>query len=180
MFQKIIRMWNNLLYRLGYERRAKEKQAIDPNVQKYDDIEHINWGAMAISKITNLACYETSFEIQSTSALVEQLTKLCADLTEKRSAIVTTMLGTGDCYIFPSFNRRQKLFHSVLSESRVVIAETDGEEIVRAYAILDSYRPDKGDRVFFLIRIHDLDENGTLTVSYETVCKIIQDYRKEK
>ncbi len=34
MFQKIIRMWNNLLYRLGYERRAKEKQAIDPNVQK--------------------------------------------------------------------------------------------------------------------------------------------------
>lgn len=59
MFQKIIRMWDALLYRLGYERKAKDKRAIDPNTQPYQDIKRINWFAMAVSKIANLACTET-------------------------------------------------------------------------------------------------------------------------
>ncbi|MCI9085752.1 MAG: hypothetical protein HFE51_04940 [Clostridia bacterium] len=169
MFQKIIRMWNNLLYRLGYERRAKEKQAIDPNVQKYDDIEHTNWLAMAVSKVANLVCTETTYEVVSDSVLAEPLQELCKDIENKRFEIVYAMLGTGDCYIFPTIQNNKPLYHTVLGESNVVIMETEGENITKAMVILDTYKPDKGNRVFFLIRIHDLDENGTLTLTYYTV-----------
>ncbi len=169
MFQKIIRMWDALLYRLGYERKAKEKRAIDPNVQPYQDINHINWFAMAVSKIANLACTETTYKIETDSALAEPLIVLCEDIEDKRFDIVDGMLGTGDCFIFPSFDEKGNLYHSLLDESRVVIVEDDGENITKAYAILDTYKPDKGNRVFFLIRIHELDENGNLTISYDTV-----------
>ena len=162
-------MWNNLLYRLGYERRAKEKQAVDPNAQKWDDIENINWFAMAVSKITNLSCTETTYDIKSDSALTEPIADMCNDLENKRFEIVTKMLGSGDCYVFPSFDEQGSLFHSVLSEERVVIVDTDGENITKAYAILDVYKPDKSGLVFFLIRTHKLDNGGNLTISYDSV-----------
>jgi len=169
MFQKIIRMWDALLYRLGYERKAKEKRAIDPNVQRYSNIEAINWFAMAVSKIANLACTEATFEVKTDSTLVEPLVNLCKDIEDKRFDVVYNMLGTGDSYIFPSFDEHGNLYHSVLDESRVIIADDDGENITKAYAVLDTYKPDKGNRVFFLIRIHELDKNGNLTISYDTV-----------
>lgn len=180
MFQKIIRLWNTLLYRLGYERIASDKQAIDPNVQKYDDIEHTNWLAMAVSKVANLACTETTYEVVSDSVLAEPLQELCKDIENKRFEIVYAMLGTGDCYIFPTMQNNKQLYHTVLGESNVVIMETEGENITKAMVILDTYKPDKGNRVFFLIRIHDLDENGTLTLTYYVVDEVGQPQHAEK
>lgn len=162
-------MLNALLYRLGYERIATEKQAIDPNIQKYDDIEHTNWLAMAVSKIANLSCTETTYEVKSDSTLVEPLQDLCKDIENKRFEIVYAMLGTGDCYIFPTIQNNKQLYHTVLGESNVVILDTEGENITKALVILDTYKPPKSSRVFFLIRIHDLDENGTLTLTYDVV-----------
>lgn len=169
MFQKIIQMWESLLYRLGYERKAKEKRALDPNVQRYNDIGHINWFAMAVSKIANLACTEATFEVKTDSTLAEPLAELCKDIESKRFDIVYDMLGTGGSYIFPSYDERGNLYHSVLDESRVVIAGDNGGNITKAYAILDTYKADKSGKTFFLIRIHELDKDGNLTISYDTV-----------
>lgn len=180
MFQKIISMLNALLYRLGYERIATEKQAVDPNIQKYDDIEHTNWLAMAVSKIANLSCTETTYEVKSDSTLVEPLQDLCKDIENKRFEIVYAMLGTGDCYIFPTIQGNNQLYHTVLGESNVVILETEGESITKALVILDTYKPPKGNRVFFLIRIHDLGENGTLTLTYDVVDEAGQPQYVEK
>lgn len=180
MFQKIISMLNALLYRLGYERIATEKQAIDPNIQKYDDIEHTNWLAMAVSKIANLSCTETTYEVKSDSTLVEPLQDLCKDIENKRFEIVYAMLGTGDCYIFPTMQDNKQLYHTVLGESNVVILETEGENITKALVILDTYKLPKSSRVFFLIRIHDLDENGTLTLTYDVVDEAGQSHYVEK
>ena len=44
----------------------------------------------------------------------------------------------------------------------------DGEEIKEAFGIIDVYT-DKHNRVYFLLRHHKLDSNGTLTISYSTV-----------
>lgn len=181
MFQKIIiSMLNALLYRLGYERIATEKQAIDPNIQKYDDIEHTNWLAMAVSKIANLSCTETTYEVKSDSTLVEPLQDLCKDIENKRFEIVYAMLGTGDCYIFPTIQNNKLLYHTVLGESNVVILDTEGENITKALVILDTYKLPKSSRVYFLIRIHDLDENGTLTLTYDVVDEAGQPQYVEK
>lgn len=173
-------MLNALLYRLGYERIATEKQAIDPNIQKYDDIQHTNWLAMAVSKIANLACTQTTYEVTSDSTLVEPLQKLCKDIENKRFDIVYAMLGTGDCYIFPTIQGNKPLYHTVLSEANVAILETEGENITKALVILDTYKPPKGNRIFFLIRIHSLDENGTLTLTYDVVDEAGQPQYVEK
>lgn len=173
-------MLNALLYRLGYERIATEKQAVDPNIQKYDDIEHTNWLAMAVSKIANLSCTETTYEVKSDSTLVEPLQDLCKDIENKRFEIVYAMLGTGDCYIFPTIQGNNQLYHTVLGESNVVILETEGENITKALVILDTYKPPKGNRIFFLIRIHDLGENGTLTLTYDVVDEAGQPQYVEK
>lgn len=173
-------MLNALLYRLGYERIATEKQAIDPNIQKYDDIEHTNWLAMAVSKIANLSCTETTYEVKSDSTLVEPLQDLCKDIENKRFEIVYAMLGTGDCYIFPTIQNNKLLYHTVLGESNVVILDTEGENITKALVILDTYKLPKSSRVYFLIRIHDLDENGTLTLTYDVVDEAGQPQYVEK
>lgn len=180
MFQKIISMLNALLYRLGYERIVAEKQAIDPNSQKYDDIQHTNWLAMAVSKIANLSCTETTYEVKSDSALVEPLQDLCKDIEKKRFEIVYAMLGTGDCYIFPTIQGNKPLYHTLLCENNVVILEMEGEKITKALVILDVYKPPKGSRVYFLTRMHDLDENGTLTLTYNVVDEAGQSQYVEK
>jgi len=165
----LLYVWDALLSRLGYERRAQEKWHKDPNVQVYDDIAHINWLAMAVSKIANLACTDSTMELETDSALVEPLEQLCKDLEDKRFTIVEAMLGTGDCFVFPAYDSTGELYNCIVDDNRVVVLENDGENIKKAYVILDIYKPENSTETYFLIRSHELDDSGTLTISYDVI-----------
>ena len=78
------------------------------------------------------------------------------------------MLADGDYYIFPAHNSKGEIVHTYLTQEQVRIVKMDGEDIKEAYGIIDWYIDDS-NRVFFLLRHHKLDDNGTLTISYSTI-----------
>lgn len=171
MFEKLKSMWYALLHKLL---KSKKKEyggkAADDGIQPYTDIKNINWLAIAVKKLTNLACNEATFEIISDSTATEEIKLLASDTEAHRFEITTGMLAEGDYYIFPYTDSTGELKHSYLDASRVRITAMAGDKITQAYAVIDYIQPDsKSDKCYFLLRHHNLDEKGTLTVKYQTV-----------
>lgn len=137
-------------------------------MQEWRDITRINFLDIFVSKLNNLCNTEATFEVESDSALTERLKTLCKSLESKRFDITEGMLSDGDHYIFPAHNEKGEIVHTYLTQQQVRILDTDGEDIREAYGIID-WLIDNNNRVFYLLRHHKLDGNGTLNISYRTI-----------
>lgn len=136
------------------------------NTQEYRDTKHINFLAIFVSKLNNLASIESTYDVETDSMIAEPLTDLCKDLEAKRFDITAEMLGYGDYWVFPSHTNAGNLFHRYVTQDRVRILDMDGEEITDLIGVIDEYT-DKDNKVYFLNRRHTL-ENDTLTVETYT------------
>lgn len=144
------------------------KAPIESAVQKWRDTSKINFLDIFVGKLSNLCNSEATFEVESDSAQTERLKYLGKDLESKRYQITENMLADGDYYIFPAHNEKGELVHTYLTQEQVRILKMDGEDIKEAEGIID-WLIDNNNRVFFLLRHHILDDNGTLTISYSSV-----------
>lgn len=166
MFQKIKTFWNNfwLAIKTAYNKAFKEVPK--ERTQEYRDTKRINFLAIFVSKLNNLANAESTYEVESDSVQAEPLKDLCKDLEAKRFDIVAEMLGEGEMWVFPSHTNAGALFHRYVSQDKVRILDMDGEQITDVLGIVDEY-VDKDNRVFFLNRRHTL-QGDTLTVETYT------------
>lgn len=170
MFEKLKSMWCALLHRIKSRKKEYGGEPADNGIQPYTDIKNINWLAIAVKKLTNLACNEATFEIVSDSTATDEIKLLASDTEEHRFEITAGMLAEGDYYIFPYIDDSGELKHSYLEASRVRITAAEGDKVIQAYAVIDYVQPDsKSDKCCFLLRKHSLDKSGNLTVSYQTV-----------
>lgn len=144
------------------------KEPLSTAVQEWRDISNINFLDIFVGKLNNLANTEATFEVESDSAQVEPLKDLCTMLRAKRFDITENMLADGDYYIFPAHNEKGEIIHTCLTQQQVRILAMDGEEITEAYGIID-WIVDSHNRVFYLLRHHKLESNGTLSVSYSSI-----------
>jgi hypothetical protein len=142
------------------------KEVPKENTQEYRDTKHINFLAIFVSKLNNLASIESTYDVETDSTIAEPLTDLCKDLEAKRFDITAEMLGCGDYWVFPSHTNAGNLFHRYVTQDRVRILDMDGEEITDLIGVVDEYT-DKDNKVYFLNRRHTL-ENDTLTVETYT------------
>ena len=152
-------------------REAYDKAFKNPTtsgVQKWRDIENINLLNIFVGVLNTLSNMEATFEVVSDSSLADSIKELCKKLEKKRYTITENMLADGDYYIFPAHNSKGEVIHTYLPQEQVRIVNMDGEEIKEAFGIIDVYT-DKRDKVYFLLRHHKLDNDGTLTISYSTV-----------
>lgn len=170
MIQRIKIMWYAFLSAIKCAFSAGKHEPIDRRIQPYTDISRINWLAMAVRKLTNLACNEATFEIESDSVQTEPLSELLKNIEEHRFDITEGMLADGDYYVFPEVTIGDKaaVTHTFIDSSRVRITEIRGDDIAAAYAVVDEMELE-GGRYLFLQRCHKLDDSGNLTVSFMTV-----------
>lgn len=147
------------------KRLRKEKQF---GIQEYSDTENINLLSAVVTKLTNLAMIEATFDVESDSTVAEPLKELCKGLEDKRFEITSQMLGLGDYAVFPATDRNGNLFNSFLDGNHFVISRVDGENIAEIYGIIDEYCDNKG-KSYKLIRHHRLEQNGDLFVEVFTV-----------
>lgn len=164
MFEKFKTFWNVFIdsIKQAYNKAFKP---IEDTVQSWRDTGKINLLDIFVGKLNNLANTEATFEVISDSTQAEPLKKLCKDIEDKRFNITAEMLATGDYYIFPATNSKGEIIHSYLTQQQVRILDMDGESITEAYGIIDWYI-DKSNKVYYLLRHHKLDVNGTLNISY--------------
>lgn len=165
---KIKNFWNIFLSSLKIAYNNIFKNPPKSNVQKWQDIEHINFLSIFVNTLTNLACGQATYELTRDTTRTEKLAELCKDLERKRYDITSPMLADGDFFVFPCTNNKGEIKHSYISQDKVRITEVDGEDIKEAYAIIDITTDWKGNTLY-LLRKHSLDESGTLTISYDIV-----------
>lgn len=158
--------WSNFWSALRSAYNKAFKEVPKENTQEYRDTKHINFLAIFVSKLNNLASIESTYDVETDSTIAEPLTDLCKDLEAKRFDITAEMLGCGDYWVFPSHTNAGNLFHRYVTQDRVRILDMDGEEITDLIGVVDEYT-DKDNKVYFLNRRHTL-ENDTLTVETYT------------
>lgn len=159
-WQKIKVTYNKIL-----RRDLSDKKSVG-----YGETDKINLLAIAVNKITNLSMIEATYEVISDSSIVDRLKELCKNLEDKRFKITNEMLGYGDYVVFPATNKKGDIFHSFVDAEHFVISETDGEELMEIYGVLDEYNDTRGN-FYKLVRHHKLAPDGDLLVEIFTVNK---------
>lgn len=168
MFQKFKKFWDVFFESVKTAYNKAFKKPIDAEEQEWRDTKKINLLDIIVKKLSNLANLEATFDIESDSTQTERLKVLCKNLENKRSQITKGMLADGDYYVLPTHNRKGEIVHSYLTQQQVRILDADGEDITEVNAIID-WIVDTNNKVFFLLRHHKLEDNGTLTIDYLAV-----------
>lgn len=179
MFDKLKRFWTAFWNSIKQAYNKAFKEPLATQVQDWRNISVINFLAIFVSKLNNLVNIEATFDVKSDSTQAERLKTLCKDLESKRFDITGGMLADGNYYVFPATNGKGELIHSYLTSDQVRILNADGDDITEAYGIIDWYT-DSNNKDYFLLRHHELDNNGTLVISYSVVDKTFTPASLEK
>lgn len=167
MFKKISSFWTAFWSAIKTAYNKAFKDVPKDNTQKYRDIKRINFLAIFVTKLNNLASIESTYDVESDSAQADELKRLCKDLEDKRFDLTAEMLGTGDCWVFPSHTSGGELFHRYITQDRVRVLDMDGEKITDVVGIIDEYT-DSDNKVYFLNRRHKLNGDVLTVETYVT------------
>lgn len=166
MFQKLQTFWDKFWYSWKFAYNQVFKNIPKEKTQDFRDTRHINFLAIFVSKLNNLANTEATFDIESDSTQTERLKELCKDLEAKRFNITSDMLADGDLWVFPATDGNGNLYHRYVTQDKVRVLNMDGEKITDLIGVIDEYIDDKNN-VYFLNRRHTLEGN-TLTIETYT------------
>lgn len=167
--------WRNLLQKLAdkINQRLNGGNLNGKSISADDDTV-VNFFLMALKKVLNHVFIQCDFLLTTDSAAAEPLIDLCDDLQHNCYKIGAYMLGgsttpqqISECWVVPYFetvNGERKLMHSYLSGERICITEMAGNRITECYMIMDAVR--RNDKTYFLCRRHNLDERGTLKITF--------------
>lgn len=169
MFRKIANFWRILFNSIKTAYNKAFKEPIKTMTQEWRDVKRINFLAIFVDKLSNLALTEATFDIETDSTVAEPLSVLVKDIEEKRYQIANEMLAEGDYYIFPATNEKGELYHTYLTQQQVRILAMDGENITEAYGIIDWFNDSTNNRVYYLLRHHILDKLGALEITYSVI-----------
>lgn len=162
MLSKIKTFFNNFFYALKQAYNKAFKDIPTERVQEYRDTRRINFLAIFVSKLNNLANAEATFEVQSDSTQADYLKELCKDLEAKRFDCTAEMLAEGDLWVFPAHNSAGVLYHRYVTQDKVRVLNMDGDQITDLIGIIDEY-VDENNKVYLLNRRHTLN-GDTLTI----------------
>ena len=168
MFQALKTFWKNFVESLKTAYNKTFKAPLESATQSWREIENINLLDIVVGKLANLTAIEATFSIESDSAQADKLKDLLKNLENEKYNLISNMLATGDVFVMPATDERGELYHRVLSQNEVRILNSKAGKITEAYCIIDYYI-DNNNKVYYLLRHHILDDNGTLTISYQTV-----------
>lgn len=166
MFKKIKEFWENFWSAFKSAYNVALKGGEGERTQDYRDTHHINFLAIFVSKLNNLANTEATFDIRSDSALTDDIQVLCKDLEAKRFDVLGETLATGNYYVFFARDNSGRPYHRYVQGENVCILAMDGEQITDLLGIIDTY-VDNNNRTYFLNRRHTLN-NQVLTVEIYT------------
>lgn len=167
MFSKLKTFWNSFWYAIKTAYNKAFKDVPKDATQLFRDIKRINFLAVFVSKLNNLASVEATFEVESDSTQTERLKELCKDLENKRFDIVENMLGDGDLWVFPAHDSTGELYHRYITQDKVRILNMDAEKITDIIGVIDEF-VSSDNKIYLLNRRHTLNGNTLVIETYIT------------
>lgn len=167
MFSKIKTFWVNFWNAIKTAYNKAFKDVPKQTVQMFRDVARINFLAIFVSKLNNLASIESTYDVISDSVQADRLKELCKDLEANRFDITENMLGDGDYWVFPAHNNAGELYHRYITQDKVMILNTDGEKLTDIIGVIDEYYTND-NKTYFLVRRHTLNGDVLTIETYTT------------
>lgn len=138
--------------------------SISPDIRKWDDVYNYNPLDVTVKKLGTLVNDEATFDLDGDSSLIEPLKTLCKDAESKRYEICSTMLGEGGVFVTLATNEDSEPYHRIIPPQDASVYRILSGKIYEIAMVIDRITVKK--KSYTLVRHHNLDENGTLSIVY--------------
>ena len=142
MFQKFI-MWIFRLFNIQSQTTQKEVEDNQKYAVEYERIDEINFNSIFSNKLANYVINDSNVNITGENARVELLDRTTQSMWKKAKKITSMGFGYGGVVLVP-YVKNGKIYYNIVSQSRVTIDETEGENITGATIIADKKTINKG------------------------------------
>ena len=142
MFQKFI-MWIFRLFNIQSQTTQKEVEDNQKYAVEYERIDEINFNSIFSNKLANYVINDSNVNITGENARVELLDKTIQSMWKKAKKITSMGFGYGGVILVP-YVKSGKIYYNIVSQSRVTIDETEGENIIGATIIADKRTVNRG------------------------------------
>ena len=142
MFQKFI-MWIFNIFGIQTQTTQKELEDNQKYAVEYERIDEINFNSIFSNKLANYVINDSNVNITGENARVELLDKTIQSMWKKAKKITSMGFGYGGVILVP-YVKSGKIYYNIVSQSRVTIDETEGENIIGATIIADKRTVNRG------------------------------------
>ena len=136
-------MWIFRLFNIQSQTTQKEVEDNQKYAVEYERIDEINFNSIFSNKLANYVINDSNVNITGENARVELLDKTIQSMWKKAKKITSMGFGYGGVILVP-YVKSGKIYYNIVSQSRVTIDETEGENIIGATIIADKRTVNRG------------------------------------
>ena len=165
MFQKFI-MWIFRLFNIQSQTTQKEVEDNQKYAVEYESIDKVNFNAIFANRIANYVINDSDLTLVGENQRKELLDKTIQSLWKKMKKYTAMSLGYGGIVLVP-YVKGGKIFYNVVSQNRLTIDETEGENITGATIIADKKTINKGignNKTYYRLTNYKV-KNGNITIT---------------
>ena len=118
----------NKVFHVSTETRQKEVEDNYKYAVEYESIDNINFNAIFSNKLSNYTISDSNLNITGDNKRVDLLNMTGQSMWKKAKKITSMAFGYGGVFLVP-YVKGNKLFYSVIPQSRVTIDKTEGDLI---------------------------------------------------
>ena len=131
MFKNIWVWILNKLFHIKTETKQKEVEDNQKYSFEYERIDDINFSAIFSNKLANYVISDSNINVDGDNPRTELLDKTAQSMWKKAKKITSMAFGHGSLFLVP-YVKGNKIYYTLVPQSRVTIDETDGDLITGA------------------------------------------------
>ena len=143
MFRNVFLWILQNIFKIKSQTTQKEVEDNQKYAVEYERIDEINFNSIFSNKLANYVINDSNVNITGENARVELLDKTMQSMWKKAKKITSMGFGYGGVILVP-YVKSGKIYYNIVSQSRVTIDETEGENIIGATIIADKRTVNKG------------------------------------
>lgn len=141
---KSIWMWIlNKIFKIPTETKQKEVEDNLKYAVQYESIDNINFTSIFANKLANYVISDSNMNIEGNNPRTELLNKIGQSMWKKAKKIISMGFGYGGVFLIP-YVKGNKLYYTIVSQSRVTIDSTDGDLITGITVLAEKKEITKG------------------------------------
>ena len=143
MFSKIWTWILNKLFRVPTETKQKDIEDNSKYAFAYERIDNINFSSIFANKLANYTISDSNMNIVGENERVSLLNKTGQSMWKKMKKITSMSFGYGGVFLIP-YVKNNKLFYTIVPQSRVTIDATEGDLITGATILAERKEISRG------------------------------------
>jgi len=133
----------NKIFHIPTETRQKEIEDNSKYAMAYERIDNINFSSIFSNKLANYTISDSNMNIEGDNERVNLLNKTGQSMWKKMKKITSMSFGYGGVFLIP-YVKNNKLFYTIVPQSRVTIDATEGDLITGATILAERKEISRG------------------------------------